>query len=75
MKKLKVISKPGTQTPKEGRPRSYLSDSAAVDVPDTTYYRRLINDGSLLIHKDKGGKNEYKSRRSPGINKKARKVF
>jgi len=32
----------------EGRPREYITDSAAVEVPDSTYYRRLIADGSLM---------------------------
>ena len=51
---MKVISAPGTQTPKEGKPREYITDSEAVDVPDSTYYRRLVNDGSL--RKGAGGR-------------------
>ena len=48
---LKVTSKKGTQTPKEGKPREYIGDKDSVDVPDTTYYRRLVMDGSLIIAK------------------------
>lgn len=63
-----VISKPGTKTPKEGRPHEYITDDVPVDVPNTSYYRRLKNDGSLVSaevqkrgsaeanKKDKGGK-------------------
>jgi hypothetical protein len=43
-----VISAPGTRCPKEGKPRSYITDASPVDVPDTAFYRRLVNDGSLL---------------------------
>lgn len=45
---LKVTAAPGTRCPMEGRPREYITDSAAAGVPDTTYYRRLLADGSLV---------------------------
>jgi len=45
---LKVTAAPGTRCPMEGRPREYITDTAAVEVPDTAYYRRLIADGSLV---------------------------
>ncbi len=45
---LKVTATPGTRCPMEGRPREYITDSAAVEVPETAYYRRLIADGSLV---------------------------
>jgi hypothetical protein len=32
----------------ETNPRAYITDSDPVDVPDTTYYRRLLDDGSLI---------------------------
>lgn len=44
-----VISKPGTKCPMEGQSREYISD-VPVDVPNTSYYRRLIKDGSLLFY-------------------------
>lgn len=47
---MKVIAKEGTQCPKEGKPREYLTDSEAVEVPETAYYKRLVDDGSLLPH-------------------------
>jgi hypothetical protein len=43
-----VQAKPGTRCPKEGKPREYISDVKAEDMPDTAYYRRLVAEGSLL---------------------------
>jgi len=45
---MKVMSAPGTQCPIEEKPRSYITDTEAVDVPETAYYLRLIADGSLI---------------------------
>ncbi len=46
---LRVIAAPGTQCPREGKPREYITDAEAVTVPATTYYKRLVDDGSLLL--------------------------
>lgn len=46
---MKVMAAPGTQCPKEDKPRSYITDTVAVDVPETAYYLRLIADGSLVL--------------------------
>lgn len=43
-----VIAKRGTQCPKEGKPREYISDAKAEAVPDTAYYLRLVAEGSLV---------------------------
>lgn len=43
-----VKASPGLQCPKENKPREYIDDAAAVDVPDSAYYRRLLGDGSLV---------------------------
>ncbi len=48
MDKIKVIAKQGTQCPKEGNHREYITDAVAEDVPVSIYYLRLINDGSIL---------------------------
>lgn len=29
--------------------REYITDAVVVEVPETTYYRRLIADGSLRV--------------------------
>lgn len=46
---MKVIAKKGTKCPKENNPRDYISDSEPVDVPESAYYKRLVDDGSLEI--------------------------
>ena len=43
-----VKATPGTRCPKEDRPREYVDDQNAVEVPDSAYYIRLVNDGSLI---------------------------
>jgi len=49
---MKVTAVPGTQCPMEDKPRSYITDSAAVEVPDSAYYLRLLADGSLVLAPD-----------------------
>lgn len=44
-----VQSKSGTRCPKEGKPRQYIDDKAAVEVPDSAYYLRLVAEGSLVV--------------------------
>ena len=46
---MKVMAAKGLQCPKESKPREYITDSVAVDVPSTTYYLRLLKDGSLVL--------------------------
>lgn len=45
---MNVIAAPGIQVPKEDKPREYITDAEAVEVPDTVYYLRRIADGDLL---------------------------
>ena len=45
---MKVTAAPGTQCPMEEKPRSYITDTEVMDVPETAYYLRLIADGSLI---------------------------
>jgi hypothetical protein len=52
-----VIAKPGRRCPKEDNPREYITDAKAEPVPETTYYKRLVDDGSLLIASKKKGAN------------------
>ena len=52
-----VKAAPGLKCPTETNPREYITDIDPIDVPDTTYYRRLLDDGSLIpatIGKTKG---------------------
>lgn len=53
-----VKAAPGLRCPKEENPREYINDSDPVDVPDTAYYQRLVDDGSLVD----GGKQESEVR-------------
>jgi hypothetical protein len=43
-----VKSAPGTQCPMETNPKTYITETEAVEVPDTAYYQRLLDDGSLV---------------------------
>lgn len=45
---MQVMSKPGTQCPMEGKPREYIGDAEPMSVPESSYYLRLIDDGSLI---------------------------
>lgn len=49
---MKVKAAPGLHCPMEGEPRKLITDAAAVDVPNTSYYRRLLLDGSLVAADD-----------------------
>ncbi len=55
---MKVRAAKGLQCPMEDNPRAFITDDAkGVEVADTSYYRRLIADGSLeeVPQKAKGG--------------------
>jgi hypothetical protein len=56
---IRVIAAAGMRCPMEGRPREYITDGEAVEVPESAYYLRLIADGSLM-------------RAAPGNKKEAR---
>lgn len=45
---MKVIARKGLRVPMETGLRRYVTDTVAVDVPNTVYYRRRISDGDLL---------------------------
>jgi hypothetical protein len=46
---MKVKAAPGSKCPMEGKPRAYITDAEACEVPETSYYKRLIVDGSLVL--------------------------
>lgn len=46
---MKVIAAQGLKCPMERNPRQYITDEETVEVKETSYYKRLIADGSLLI--------------------------
>lgn len=41
----------GIKVPMENKPRSYITEAEAVDVPETAYYRRRLRDGNLVVAK------------------------
>lgn len=44
----RVIAAPGLRVPREDNPRTYIEATPA-DVPDSTYYRRRLANGELLV--------------------------
>lgn len=47
---MRVKATPGLQCPKEQNPREYIGDDdAGVEVEASAYYRRLLDDGSLVL--------------------------
>ena len=49
---MQVIAAAGIQVPMEDKPREYITDSQAVDVPASAYYLRMLADGDLLPAED-----------------------
>lgn len=48
MNTLNVRAAPGLKMPKEGAPRTYITETETVQVPATHYYRKAIADGDLV---------------------------
>ncbi len=52
-----VKASPGIKVPKEHKPRDYITDKDAVEVPNTPYYLRRIADKDLIeVDGKKAGK-------------------
>ena len=45
---MKVKAADGLRVPKENRVNSYITNQP-VEVPESLYYRRLVNDGDLIM--------------------------
>ncbi|PKN07497.1 MAG: hypothetical protein CVU73_12100 [Deltaproteobacteria bacterium HGW-Deltaproteobacteria-8] len=43
-----VKAAPGLKVPREDKPRVYITDAKAVDVPESVYYRRCLAQGDLV---------------------------
>lgn len=52
---MRVKAAPGLHCPKEENPREYIADNEPVEVPDSAYYRRLVDDGSLIETSEEQG--------------------
>lgn len=50
--KVRVKAKENTKCPTERNPREYINDSDIVEIELSTYYKRRIEDGSLIIVKE-----------------------
>ncbi|WP_454842822.1 hypothetical protein [Pseudomonas hormoni] len=46
---MRVIAAPGHRVPTEEDPYKYIEETEAVDVPDTSYYRRRLAAEELLV--------------------------
>lgn len=46
---LLVKARSGVRVPREGQPRQYITDAEPARVASSTYYRRQLRDGSLVI--------------------------
>ena len=57
---MKVKAAPGIKVPVEGRPHSYIEQST-VEVEDTLYYRRRLDDGDLIEVEQTIGRSKNKS--------------
>ncbi|MGC8341850.1 DUF2635 domain-containing protein [Pantoea ananatis] len=49
---MKVKANTGVLVSREDNPRRYVSDTEALEVPESTYYLRRIADGDLLRVED-----------------------
>ena len=45
---MKVKAAPGIHVPKEDKPREFITETEAVELPNSAYYLRLLADGDLL---------------------------
>ncbi|HHE0097298.1 TPA: hypothetical protein ACOZYV_000812 [Serratia marcescens] len=49
---INVIARKGIRVPKEEMPDRYITDSEAVSVEQSAYYRRRLHEGDLLLATD-----------------------
>ncbi|EOE2143572.1 hypothetical protein ACKCRG_002778 [Serratia marcescens] len=49
---INVIAREGIRVPKEEMPDRYITDSEAVSVEQSAYYRRRLHEGDLLLVSD-----------------------
>lgn len=54
---MRVQAAPGLQCPKEDNPKQYIGEEP-VEVPDTAYYRRMLDDESLVLAPEKPKKGD-----------------
>lgn len=52
MKMMQVQAAPGLRVPMEDKPRTHITDTESVAVPDSAYYQRRLADGDLVLQQD-----------------------
>ncbi|WP_374684455.1 DUF2635 domain-containing protein [Pseudomonas sp. 18.1.10] len=52
---MRVVAAPGHRVPMQEDPHQHIGDAEAVEVADTSYYRRRIAAGELLTAKKPRG--------------------
>ena len=52
MKMMQVQAAPGLRVPMEDKPRTHITDTESVAVPDSAYYQRRLADGDLVLQPD-----------------------
>lgn len=52
---MRVKAAPGLKVPKEGEPRKYITENVSEDVSESTYYRRRLLAGELLLAPEEAG--------------------
>lgn len=43
-----VKAAPGLKVPREDKPREYITEAKPVDVPESAYYLRRLDEGDLV---------------------------
>ncbi|EKD36779.1 MAG: hypothetical protein ACD_75C01374G0002 [uncultured bacterium] len=64
-----VKTPPGLKCPMEGMPRKYITDSVPVTVHCTDYYRRLVDDSSLILVQAEQGTGPSAKRPDPDLSR------
>lgn len=44
-----VKAAPGLRVPKEAKPREYITEDTPVEVPESVYYLRRLDEGDLVL--------------------------
>lgn len=46
---MRVQAVTGLKVPMENKPRDYITDAEAMEVPNTAYYQRRLSEGDLVL--------------------------
>lgn len=46
---MRVQAVAGLKVPMENKPRDYITEAVALEVPDTAYYQRRLSEGDLVL--------------------------